>query len=692
MVKKSRTPPVPPPARKRAAKKAASAQPRAAPRSPVKVTTTVAVPAEPEPDHLPGAAPATGKDEFEPPGPPSKTPSTAPPHIPQGDPAMTRILLIDLAQREVQARTQLQTRLDYLNSLKTPVVTQDGKTVLSDAAMSAAQREELADLKRRLGSEVAVDEFYQTVAAQVARSSWVHIHDNAKSHLRLKHGLFGTQQVAKLDKEKNELDAHEREVAAVCGLLQLDNLTDTTNRRFIRAVAEAQGEYQQSIKLFDAAFDFLLRQPPVSVQSQIGEKKLDKGVIGCVSPPQHRLRQAESSDPAMAKAPPEPEQAPVPSPQDKVEALDARTLAQVVRRLVEDKVTADDTWLSSRLDSAFSQLTGAVAGAPASTLEINLPDLEEAVDIDIVKENLHAVQAIYFSFQLEEMRMYQVVERIVELFRQGMLPLGRGKVGDYLYKYYQKAAERITEGERRDLYFRCFGAPGGNPNIGEPNRDFNELWLRFVSAVSSFARQQTVERVLRDHVPMAVSSEQVRKAGRDLGSNLSRNGYGIAYNAAIEMQQSIVDFIDVLTNPDLRNAFGARDMWQVIDLVNANYLGGPRNTHRFRTQSRAGAVIIRWIANNVQRLSNVTGPVLVIDQIVNPQLIPVSPTHKATVDPTDWDLVNACEQWLAVGGVQDQSVEQYAQPIESPITSARPIGMPQMARDALDAAGISLPA
>ena len=605
---------------------------------------------------------------------------------------MNRILLIDLAQREVQARTQLQVRLDYLNSLKTPVVAQDGKTLLSDAALSADQRAELADLKRRLASDVAVDDFYQAVAAQVARSSWTQIHDDADSNLRLKYGLFGTQQAAQLDQNTNALDPREREVAAVCGLLQLDNLTDTTNRRFIRAVAEAQGEYQQSLQLFIAAFAFLQGKPPVSVQSQIGEKKLNPRIIGCVSHAQHRLRQAEAIDPAAAAISQAASKTQVPSAEEKIQALDARTVAQVVRRLVDDKVTADDTWLSSRLDSAFSQLTGAVAGAPPSTLEIDLPDLEEAVDIDIVKENLHAVQAIYFSFQLEEMRMYQVVERIVELFRQGMLPLGRGKVGDYLYKYFQKAAERITEGERRDLYFRCFGAPGGNPNIGEPNRDFNELWLRFVSAVSSFARQQTVERVLRDHVPMAVSSEQVRKAGRDLGSNLSRNGYGIAYNAAIEMQQSIVEFIDVLTNPDLRNAFGARDMWQVIDLVNANYLGGPRNTHRFRTQSRAGAVIIRWIANNVQRLSNVTGPVLVIDQIVNPQLIPVSPTHKATVDPTDWDLVNACEQWLAVGGVQDQSVEQYAQPIESPITSARPIGMPQMARDALDAAGISLPA
>ena len=49
---------------------------------------------------------------------------------------------------------------------------------------------------------------------------------------------------------------------------------------------------------------------------------------------------------------------------------------------------------------------------------IELPDLESQTDVEIVSENLHAVQAIYFAYQLEEMRLFQVVERIVELFQQ----------------------------------------------------------------------------------------------------------------------------------------------------------------------------------------------------------------------------------------------------------------------------------
>lgn len=606
----------------------------------------------------------------------------------------TRILFIDLAERELKERARLASRLDQLLAIE--------RREKDTGGLTEAQKAEKADLESALDSDVTVDIFYQRVAEQVARAGWsdlVQRHakegdSRAATSLVAEYGLLPSQQ--KRDDPTDVLYKEEREMAGVCGLLELDNIVDPTGSRFLQAVSVAQGEYRDNIELFERAFEVFSRRARTSYDSQISQGVLNWTALGCITPGgsiKGRFGGAALSRTLLAatrklfangKL--------LPKPEDPLYALSARTVAGVVRRLRDDRVTADDPWLSSKLESAFNLLTGGAVDAPPSSLEIELPDLEESVAIDIVKENLHAVQAIYFAHQLEEMRMFQVVERIVELFRQGLLPLGRGRVGDYLFNYYKKAAERITESERRDLYFRAFGVPGGNPGNAEPNRDFNELWLRFLSAVSSFSRQLTVDRLLRSTVPMAVSQESVRKAGRDLGANLSRNGYGIAYFAATDLQRSILEFRDVLSDADLRNAFGARDMWQVIELVNANYLGGARNTHRFRTQSRAGAVVIRWIANHVQRLSNIAGPVLQIDEILDPNLRDLNPNRNPTVDPSDWDLVNACEQWLAVGGVQEQCVEQYSQPIESPITSSRPIGMPQAARDALDAVGINLPA
>ncbi len=600
----------------------------------------------------------------------SSTASSKPPSPKPSDPGvntMNRILLVDLGERETKKRQELRARRQVLQTID--------KTADTSGGLSPRQLDELAQIKAKLSSDVVVDPFYQLVTATQQQKDWSKL-ACATENVH-KYGLIGSQRTPK--ELRGPLGCDEREIIGICGLLQLDGYTDASLRGFVQRVSAAQGEYRENRALFDAAFELLVPRYQVTIQSQIASGLIDADIVGCEWPddnPEDR-RDRYSTDTDFR-----------PSAKDTVCALSSRNLAATVRRLASNGIGADNAWLASHLQNGYEMQTGVVAGAPPSAMEIILPDLEDSTDVEIVRENLNAVQAIYFAYMLEETRMPQVVERIVELFRSGMLPLGRGKAGDYLFRYYKTAAERITEGERRDLYMRCFGAPGGDPNGNEPNREFNELWLRFLSAVSSFGRQLSVDRMLRTNVPVAVSQEQVRKAARDLGASLSRSGYGIAYFAATELQQMILEYRDLLSDPEVRGAFGARDMWQVIDQVNANYLGGPRNTSRFRTQARAGAVIIRWIANTRQRLEGRYGEVISISALTNPQL---RGSDQPTVDPTDWDLLQACEQWLAVGGVQDNSVEQYAQPAESPVITSRPIEMPQAARDLLNQAGISLP-
>ena len=687
---------------------------------------------------------------------------------------MNRILLVDLGERELKKRNELRARQQYLETIE--------KSPESSGGLDNRQMDELADIKRQLSSDVVVDPFYQLVAATHQQEDWRDL--AGKNKFVHEYGLLGTQR---MENRPRELEASEREIAGICGLLQVDGYTDARRPDFVQRISAAQGEYRRHRALFDAAFEQLKQRYPVTLKSQVDAGLVDRSIVGCMTPGQHNpVLRAESMDPLSARkravqearrlgkraealesvaatadnnanrftalvtqakaalsntqgtrpqdkaAVAEAKKALAavkvdagkalthasktagdasdarrlasealdkvenagdpavlkaieesfrPSLSDTVSALSSRNLAAVVRRLASTGTNANDAWLASRIQNSYDMQTGVVDGAPASSTEINLPDLDEATDVEIVRENLHAVQAIYFAYMLEEMRLPQVVERIVELFRAGLLPLGRGKAGDYLFNYYKKSGERITEGERRDLYMRIFGAPSGDPTHNQPNREFNELWLRFISAVSSFARQLTVDRLLRSHIPVAVSQEQVRKAGRDLAANLSLHGYGIAYFAATDLQAMILEFRDKLSDPEIRGAFGARDMWQVVDQVNANYLGGTRNTHRYRTQARSGAVIIRWLANHHQRLSGRFGEVISLTALSNPQL---RGSDQPTVEPNDWDLVQACEQWLAVGGVNDQSIELYSQASESPVITSKPIEMPAFARDAIE--------
>ncbi len=591
---------------------------------------------------------------------------------------MNRILLVDLGERELKERQTLRARRQVLKTIIENAPTSGGASV--------DQLAELADIEEKLGSDVTADPFYRRVVETYTQRSWDDLSGAAvagsaaakaaarNSDYVHKYGLIGSQRTP--DNFLDHLQRAEREIAGICGLLQLDGTTDAARRGFVQKVSGAQGEYRECRELFDAAFDQLSRQYRVTLRSQVDARLIDAGVYGCVAP---------GGDPRKRSATDDDN---VPSMLDKVCVLSGRNIAAVVRKLAADGVSANDPWLASRIDNAYEMQSGAVNGAPPSSLTIALPDLEEATDVEIVRENLDAAQAIYFAYQLEEARLPQVVEKIVDLFRGGLLPLSYGKTGDYLYGYYKKASERITEGERRDLYMRAFGAPGGDPSMNQPNREFNELWLRFVSGVSSFGRQLNVDRMFRSQIPLSVSQEQVRKAARDLAASLSRNCYGIAYQFSKELKTLIIEYRDLLSDQEIRGAFGARDMWQVIDQVNANYLGGARNSHRYRTQARAGAVIIAWLSINNQRLTNRFDEVISINALTNPQL---RGSDKPMETPTDWDLLQACEQWLAVGGVQDQRVEEYAQPVESPTITSKPIEMPQIARDVLDSAGISLP-
>ncbi len=590
---------------------------------------------------------------------------------------MNRILLVDLGERELKERQTLRARRQVLKTIIENAPTSGGASV--------DQLAELADIEQKLGSDITADPFYRRVVETYTQRSWDDLSDAATGSAAVKaaarntdyvhkYGLIGSQRTP--DNFLDHLQRAEREIAGICGLLQLDGTTDAARRGFVQKVSGAQGEYRECRELFDAAFDQLSRQYRVTLRSQVDARLMDPGVYGCIAPGGDPRKRSPGDDDN------------VPSMLDKVCVLSGRNIAAVVRKLAADGVSANDPWLASRIDNAYEMQSGAVNGAPPSSLTIALPDLEEATDVEIVRENLDAAQAIYFAYQLEEARMPQVVEKIVDLFRAGLLPLSYGKTGDYLYGYYKKAAERITEGERRDLYMRALGAPGGDPSMNQPNREFNELWLRFVSGVSSFGRQLNVDRMFRSQIPLAVSQEQVRKAARDLAASLSRNCYGIAYQFSKELKTLIIEYRDLLSDQEIRGAFGARDMWQVIDQVNANYLGGARNSHRYRTQARAGAVIIAWLSINNQRLTNRFDEVISINALTNPQL---RGSDKPMETPTDWDLLQACEQWLAVGGVQDQRVEEYAQPVESPTITSKPIEMPQIARDVLDSAGISLP-
>jgi hypothetical protein len=297
-----------------------------------------------------------------------------------------------------------------------------------------------------------------------------------------------------------------------------------------------------------------------------------------------------------------------------------------------------------------------------------------------VSENVRLMGAIIVGAMLEDLKAFQVADHIMQTAQAGSLPIGAGSAGRMLYKRWKQAPQRMTEQERRTLYAMTMGQPGGDPSAGS-NREFNELWIRFVSAVSSFVRQQDVDKLIRASLPSALGQQQVRKAARDLAINLSLHGYGMTYYAALDLQDEVKSVIELLSDAQIKAVYAARDMYQVIDTVATLELGGARTGSRIRTLATAGSIITAWLANKVEAIMRPYGALIDMNEVRSPA--PRMAGARATREPTDYDLVNACELWLADTAVTDARVEEYSQPRESPVMTSKPVPIPAFARDFL---------
>jgi hypothetical protein len=257
-----------------------------------------------------------------------------------------------------------------------------------------------------------------------------------------------------------------------------------------------------------------------------------------------------------------------------------------------------------------------------------LLERENTFSDDLDSPSIRAMQAIYSAAVFEELKMFQVADKLVALLRTGVLPLGRGEGADRLRRFGENTTRRLPESERRAVYQRAFGI--GSEDGIDSNREFNNLWLRFLSTVKSAGQSP------------GASQEPLRKAGQDLASNLSVHGYGMAYVAATELQSHMRDMLDLLSDREIQSAAGARDIWQVIDLVAARDLGGAANSVRLRALQSSGATILRWLAARAGELARASGaPVLNLDEREATRSPGPSPA------PSDYDLVQAVDRWLA---------------------------------------------
>lgn len=353
-----------------------------------------------------------------------------------------------------------------------------------------------------------------------------------------------------------------------------------------------------------------------------------------------------------------------------------RELAYAAQEMIEKEppVPTDSPQFGTMVNVALATY---IAGEPDFG-RLELPPLlvDEAIDSEIEPDNIRAVAMIYAGYHMEQMRLFDVVDRVMEIFMNGQLAIGVGAAGAALDGYYWNSEDRMSQAARYSHYSRVLGVAGGDVSREvQPNTEFNNLWLRFLSSVAEYDRQQRVADLLdknNGQRSLATTIEHVRKAGRDLAANVSLYGWASTHYAAKRLSRQIELSFNILRQSAIQRAYAATGPFQVIERVTSAEFRQVPNIVRHRTMADAGNSILNimaayptaWTSGSARQPLFSEPPLLAGRTAV----IGIIPSDKVQ------ELLRQTQYWLAVMGVQDSQIDQLSQPVETPSLPTIPSG------------------
>ena len=216
---------------------------------------------------------------------------------------------------------------------------------------------------------------------------------------------------------------------------------------------------------------------------------------------------------------------------------------------------------------------------------------------EIIPDHVRGVAMHYAALQLEIVGLIKVVDRNVEIFMNGQLPVSNDMGGNALNAYYWDRINQMTESQRWMQFTRVLGAKGGEVSKEvQPNTPFDDLFMRFLSALSEYDRQQRVADLLGNTRGLSLTAEHVRKAGRDLAANATLYGYGYTQFSAKKMQHQIQTALNLLKLPDIQQAWGVQSAWQVVERVSTQEFHSTPNVVKYRTMAESGKAVLDTVA------------------------------------------------------------------------------------------------
>lgn len=180
--------------------------------------------------------------------------------------------------------------------------------------------------------------------------------------------------------------------------------------------------------------------------------------------------------------------------------------------------------------------------------------------------------SLYAAAQLEQLGVLAVCDRLVELYLDGGLPIGgTGDAAALLDAYWLGRAERIRDEERLQLYEQTVG-------LG-----FEHLLGRLAAAITDY--------------DAAGRDAEVAQTAAELRADIDAHLADATREAVALVHAQLGDALAILSEPEILEAYGARDPWQLVDHLSRLELGGTREVVRHQALAAAGTALLGWLAS-----------------------------------------------------------------------------------------------
>jgi hypothetical protein len=261
----------------------------------------------------------------------------------------------------------------------------------------------------------------------------------------------------------------------------------------------------------------------------------------------------------------------------------------------------------------FLDLVGFGPNGPAAFENVSYPHITPDFDESVVPSQLHAAAELYFIFQYERMKIFQVVDVLLRLFTQGKMRIQRGPGARGLYLLEKWKPLRYTLRHRMLAYRRAFNYGNAEVPAGAiVNRNFHRQLVGFMAATGQYFRDLLIGEVIRggqliEQRPFG-SIGTVQRIGLDLRYALDRATYGNIFALTVETGHYLKTVLKLLDSPDIKKAFDANTKWDVIEQVSNRFLGGVSEPSQRAKMAESGRRILQFVADN--DFKTATEPVL----------------------------------------------------------------------------------